>query len=473
MRIAQATSTDVASNRSRVWRSPAATRDRRNDYQLAIGNQALLRRLSRAKSQVQCKLTIGAANDPLEAEADRVADQVMRMPDPDLTSSNAPQMLRCKCADCEDEDDKLHKKSDGGTAAGGEAPPIVHEVLSTPGQPLDAGTSGFFEPHFGKDLSHVRVHSDAKAADSATAVNALAYTVGSDVVFGAGQYAPHSAPGRHLLAHEMAHVVQQGPADLRRQPAANVPDPCAPPSNCPSDFCLPFPSKDAATADRNDRAGDILDHIASIAGPAGGRVRRVFHDYIFGGSGMQDLTAEFADDFTKSVDTLSTTQFLNKALEDSVRANPPAFPPGASMVTIDIPTQIPDAVNAIDDPNGDHKMEFTNYTEAPGLLAGGIGKNEAACPVGAQPSGDNDARIATGTADVSSNDDGTYGIVPHITFEVIDTVDFCPGNCGGALAQYLTVPMSRWEASGISGDVPFRVTFAAPSLIGAYDDESA
>ena len=90
-----------------------------------------------------------------------------------------------------------------------DVPPIVHEVLRSPGQALDAGTRAFMEPRFGYDFSQVRVHADAKAAESAQAVNALAYTVGRDVVFGEGEYEPGTSEGRRLLAHELTHVVQQ------------------------------------------------------------------------------------------------------------------------------------------------------------------------------------------------------------------------------------------------------------------------
>jgi hypothetical protein len=88
-------------------------------------------------------------------------------------------------------------------------PPIVQEVLRSPGQPLDAHTRAFMEPRFGHDFSRVRVHTDARAAESAWAVDALAYTVGRNVVFGAGQYVPASSAGQQLLAHELTHVVQQ------------------------------------------------------------------------------------------------------------------------------------------------------------------------------------------------------------------------------------------------------------------------
>ena len=76
---------------------------------------------------------------------------------------------------------------------------------------MDAATRTLFEPRFGHDFSHVRVHSDAKAAESARAVNAWAYTTGSDIVFGTEQYLPRAQTGQHLLAHELAHVMQGAP----------------------------------------------------------------------------------------------------------------------------------------------------------------------------------------------------------------------------------------------------------------------
>lgn len=94
--------------------------------------------------------------------------------------------------------------------SGNEVPPIVHDVLRSTGQPLDAETRSFFEPRFEHDFSHVRIHTDARAAESAQAVNALAYTLGRNIVFGAGQYQPESAAGKQLLAHELTHTVQQG-----------------------------------------------------------------------------------------------------------------------------------------------------------------------------------------------------------------------------------------------------------------------
>ena len=118
-----------------------------------------------------------------------------------------------ECAECRKKRLGLQRRAVAGAApvSGPEtAPPIVHEVLRAPGRPLDDGTRGFMESRFGQDFSGVRVHTDRRAAESARAVNALAYTVGNHVAFGAGQFAPGTQVGRGLLAHELAHTVQQG-----------------------------------------------------------------------------------------------------------------------------------------------------------------------------------------------------------------------------------------------------------------------
>jgi hypothetical protein len=114
-----------------------------------------------------------------------------------------------ECAACRQR--RLQRRAGGSARAqAGQAPPIVHEVLRSSGQPLDERTRAFMEPRFGHDFGRVRVHTDARAAESARAVGALAYTVGRDVVFGVGRHDPGTAAGKRLLAHELAHVVQNG-----------------------------------------------------------------------------------------------------------------------------------------------------------------------------------------------------------------------------------------------------------------------
>ncbi|HEU5258163.1 MAG TPA: DUF4157 domain-containing protein [Vicinamibacterales bacterium] len=197
--------------------------------------------------ELQAKLEVSEPGDPDEEEADRVAEQVMRMADP---RERAPLRLvsgggvvqRCaaceaeekkwqaasedqragrvrrKCAECEanekavDEEELkkqrvARKEANGRSSVSGSA--RVVDVTRSGGQPLDAETRTFMEPRFGYDFSRVRIHADNEAAIAARLVSARAYTLGSNVVFASGQYAPMSVEGRRLLAHELTHVVQQ------------------------------------------------------------------------------------------------------------------------------------------------------------------------------------------------------------------------------------------------------------------------
>jgi len=146
------------------------------------------------KKRLQTKLTIGASNDPLEHEADRVADQVLAAPSHSTVSEAPPRIQRYTGQATEDTDT---------------APASVDRVLASSGRPLEPTLRQDMEQRFGHDFSRVRVHSGAAAEQSARDVNAHAYTVGRDVVFGVGQFAPATPGGRRLLAHELTHVVQQ------------------------------------------------------------------------------------------------------------------------------------------------------------------------------------------------------------------------------------------------------------------------
>jgi hypothetical protein len=162
---------------------------------------------------LQAKLVVGQVNDPLEYEADRVADQVMRMPDPGVSVGTAPLQVSRKCAACEEEEQGKTlqmKLAQAPQATGVEAPPIVRDVLSGRGRPLDAATAAFFEGKFGQDFSRVRIHNDHAAARSAGAIGARAYTFGNDIVFNDGEYRPGVLESQRLIAHELTHVIQQG-----------------------------------------------------------------------------------------------------------------------------------------------------------------------------------------------------------------------------------------------------------------------
>lgn len=175
---------------------------------------------------IQAKLKIGEPNDKYEQEADRVADEVMRMPEPGaLTGTVQPQAglglhVQRMCSECEDEVQRQQideeeevlqtKMTDSGM------PGTDHNLgnrvnqLRGRGQPLPKTLRTFFEPRFGHDFSNVRLHTDGRAAITAGAINARAFTAGRDIVFGANQFAPGTGHGKKLLAHELTHTIQQG-----------------------------------------------------------------------------------------------------------------------------------------------------------------------------------------------------------------------------------------------------------------------
>jgi len=150
------------------------------------------------KKRLQKKLSIGTSNDPLEQEADRVADQVLAAPAHSVVSPAPPHIQRFTG----------QASGDGSTA-----PASVDRVLASSGRPLNGELQQEMGQRFGHDFSHVRVHTGVDAEQSAQDVNAHAYTVGHNIVFGAGRFAPESHEGQRLLVHELTHVVQQSDSD--------------------------------------------------------------------------------------------------------------------------------------------------------------------------------------------------------------------------------------------------------------------
>ncbi len=159
--------------------------------------------------RIQPKLTVGAIHDPLEHEADVVADQVMRMPE--------PHFIQRKCSQCEDEEAQrkplvsfVQRKEAGSNQTTSD---LTHNRIRATrggGSAMPADTKTFMESRFGTDFSGVRIHSGGYAAQLSGELNAQAFTVGNDIYFNNGKYSPDSSDGKRLLAHELTHTVQQG-----------------------------------------------------------------------------------------------------------------------------------------------------------------------------------------------------------------------------------------------------------------------
>ncbi len=158
---------------------------------------------------IQPKLSVGAIDDPLEREADAVADTIMRMPE--------QSFIQRKCDSCEEED-KLRRKPitsfiqkkslQGGIVV---SDSVSNQINSSRGKgsPLSGSTKSFMESRFETDFSNVGIHTNSEAANLSRDLGAKAFTVGNDIYFNSGQYAPDTSEGKHLLAHELTHTLQQ------------------------------------------------------------------------------------------------------------------------------------------------------------------------------------------------------------------------------------------------------------------------
>ncbi|HEU4769355.1 MAG TPA: DUF4157 domain-containing protein [Pyrinomonadaceae bacterium] len=208
------------------------------------------------EEKVQAKLPVSQPNDPLEQEADRFAEQVMHAQTPTASRGAAPAVQRDVLEDAveeaehlaEEEEEAMPQATGTGTAMAkreGTTPLALptNAIPRSGGRSLEPEVQHFFSDRTGLDFAHVRIHADAEAAASASRIAARAYTVGSNIYFGRGQYEPKSHEGRTLIAHELAHVVQQshgqvqrrmnaGPMSLSAAPPSVLRAPLTPPGNC-------------------------------------------------------------------------------------------------------------------------------------------------------------------------------------------------------------------------------------------------
>jgi hypothetical protein len=179
--------------------------------------------------KIQAKLSVGAVNDPLEHEADAVAERVVRMPEIIPQNLNKGDSIQRQCADCSEEEKVQRKEMPSfmqskATMDGSETLDSgIAEAGS--GQPMSDAVRSFMESRFETDFSNVRIHTDPKAAILTKELSAEAFAVGRDVFFNEGRYSPENETGKRLLAHELTHTIQQEnvPKSIQKQPAKNDP----------------------------------------------------------------------------------------------------------------------------------------------------------------------------------------------------------------------------------------------------------
>jgi hypothetical protein len=228
---------------------------------------------------LQPKLRVSTPDDPYEMEADRVAEAVTApqpAAPPSITSLSAPSSedsaLYRKMDEPPQEDEERElvqtkpvagpspASTQGGHAARPATPApascIAGDLPSAAGAPLSPAARAFFEPRFGRDLAHVRIHASGEAARMSEAIGARAFTHGRDIYFAGGQYDDASLAGRKLLAHELAHVFQQGSATTLRRKAASQ----------PAGPLVPIPID--TPANRNESAADLVSSQAAVGSGA-------------------------------------------------------------------------------------------------------------------------------------------------------------------------------------------------------------
>lgn len=227
-------------HRTRAPNSPARANHAVLRLQQAVGNQAAIGLLQ--SGLIQPKLHVGPADDAYEREADRTAQRIMRMPDPYSNEARPLQapisQVQRMCPECEeeqdekvrrqarDEDEEISEKEEDEErlqrkAKASGAPPLNAGIesrlasLRGGGRSLPPPVRSFFEPRFNHDFSDVRLHTGSAAGEAARSINARAFTLGPDITFASGEYAPGTPRGQRLLAHELTHVVQQSGGSSR------------------------------------------------------------------------------------------------------------------------------------------------------------------------------------------------------------------------------------------------------------------
>jgi hypothetical protein len=186
-----------------------------------IGNQSLLALMQ--SGQLKGKLNVSQPGDPSEQEADRMTDQIVRMPEGSEQTLRKKSRAACStgspCSACaEEKETPLHRKAESGADRASAPPPDPLFQGLAPGRPLDSASRAFFEPRYGRNFGPVRIHTDGQAAALAQALHARAFTCGRDIFFDADRYQPGTPAGRQLLAHELAHVALHDVGRIWRQP---------------------------------------------------------------------------------------------------------------------------------------------------------------------------------------------------------------------------------------------------------------
>ena len=438
------------------------------------------RYVQRVVSGIQAKLVVGQPGDKYEQEADRVADAVVQMAEPEVQrqvepeeeeeeeelvqpklAANAEYPIQRQVDEEEEEEEELLQTKE---LTGHNAKTIPNlesriQAIRCGGQPLPESVRTFFEPRFGYDFSQVRIHTDDRAADAARAVHASAFTVGRNIAFAQGSFAPNTDPGQRLIAHELAHTLQQSRSaptlhrrrtgEEAREERRSRRDTRSRRSSSTSDFCVPY-----ATAAEARAARVWLDRFFSTVFRAwfGSETRDLWLDYLYGRAGTSRRVISGASSgITQGFQDSDTIEDYQENVLDevvlAVASSCPTVPPN-TWTAIPVATVVPGF-------NPNPPLNFSHATEIPGNIAGGISGSAFGT----------DSRHVSGNIRFFRRTDGSGNttsvrLEADLDFIVRDAIDFCPGGAGAPIEQQVTVPLSRLEAMGWTSDLGYEVRFS-------------
>lgn len=376
-----------------------------------------------------------------EAQA-KEEEEVQAKGEEEEVQAKEDEEVQAKCADCEKEgvqkkeEEKVQAKAGTNQKQGASIENGLR--YGSGGQKMDSETMSYMESGFGADFSNVNIHTDGEAAQMSQDIGAQAFTHGNDIYFNKGKYNPNSEKGKHLLAHELTHTIQQkGMVQKKIQK---------------SDFCKPYPDKESA----EDAEWWLRNTYMRLEGieTFGTEVYNLYDSYlnrkpgdslapkVFQGGGYVHKTfrenSYIKDDMDNVIDLVYKR--LHKPTDH--------YTPGRRY-TFSLLNNFLSRGEMNNRP-----INFSNPFSVAGHIAGGIGSSAA---------GPDYRKITHAvvyiTKKILFGNTGYYLIelAPH--YEVFDTIDFCPGDPGSPAEMLVTRPMSRLEASGEAYDQPFKVIF--------------
>lgn len=359
--------------------------------------------------------------------------------------SKEEEEVQAKCADCEkegvqkkDEEEEVQAKANGSQS---ESASIENRLRhGSGGQKMDDQTQSEMESGFGADFSNVNIHTDGEAAQMSQDIGAQAFTHGNDIYFNKGKYDPNSKQGKHLLAHELTHTIQQKGMIQKKIQRSN--------------FCVPYANAtQAANAEwwlRNTYMR--MEGVETF----GTEVYNLYDSYLNRVPGDSLAPRVFQTDSSYIHNSFKSAWAIKSDMDSVIDLIYERFhlsPVNRYRPFVTYYMSLSNFLTASEMDN--RPINFSNPFSVAGHIAGNIGSSDA----GPDYRKITRANVAI-TKKVLFGNTGYYVIelIPH--YEVFDTIDFCPGDIGSPLESLVTVPMSRLEASGAAYDMPFKVIFS-------------